>query len=221
MFNPQSIPFLQIGFNPQGIGVPAFGGAGWGGAGNGSAGAAWSPPQAPFGLQPHHLQHQGQYPLQQLAQYHYLVAQQLAQLATQQTTPGVGAGGHHIPGQPGASTLSARDRCHHCKSRCPARPWRHANAICRRGDIGDRTRESFVAVVVPSAASSGCNAGGKLAGLNHWRATPASCVKSVTLLRCLTGACAYYSRRRSRAPDSTRTSALSGHPSAAPPSRTV
>jgi hypothetical protein len=93
----QQVPAPQLGpqpFAPQQFAGPfgLSGPSGVNGAGNGIAAAGWAQPQTQFGSQPLFGQinpQQPQYPqphlLQQIAQYHYLVAQQLAQLAAQQS----------------------------------------------------------------------------------------------------------------------------------------
>jgi hypothetical protein len=97
----------------QSAGINAGGISGLNGAANGAGQSVggWQQPnpeqfnQAPLQQPQHHL-------LQRLAQYHYLVAQQLAQLAAQQAAQSPGnpyAGqfipgtGQFVPGQPGAN----------------------------------------------------------------------------------------------------------------------
>jgi len=86
--------------------------SGFNGASNGIPGTGWTQPHTQFVSQPLFGQinspQQQQPPqhqlLQQLAHYHYLVAQQLAQLATQQSGQNVlnPMAGQFIPGQQGA-----------------------------------------------------------------------------------------------------------------------
>jgi hypothetical protein len=77
--------------------------SGFNGIGNGASVAGWPQPQAQFGQHPQHQL------LLQLAQYHYLVAQQLGQLAAQQSAQQAGnpLGGQFIPGQQSAPFVPA------------------------------------------------------------------------------------------------------------------
>jgi hypothetical protein len=79
------------------------------GSANGATPSAssWQQPQAgPEQFNPALLQQSQQQLLQRLAQYHHLVAQQLAQLAAQQATQGIGTpyAGQFIPSQFGPSS---------------------------------------------------------------------------------------------------------------------
>jgi hypothetical protein len=77
--------------------------------GTGQPGAGWQQPQTiPEQFNPAALQQSPQHLLQRLAQYHYLVAQQLAHLASQQAAlnPGNPYSGQFIPGQWGANIAS-------------------------------------------------------------------------------------------------------------------
>jgi hypothetical protein len=70
--------------------------------GAGQSTGLWHQPQAnPEQVNPALLQQSQQQMLQRLAQYHHLVAQQLAQLAAQQATqgPGTSYAGQFIPSQ--------------------------------------------------------------------------------------------------------------------------